>query len=322
MQSNSTEPPFKVVFFPLEFPFAISPMLSITANAIVALSFVFTKKSTNPLFGMVLAVNLMDILFCSPRVLSMVIPPSSTMYCHVFQMVVQFGMQSSMLCSAFFGHAFWIFSQDYKFDRVRQMRKYYFIICTAVPLSIAILAFAFPYLEYDSGGCTLFITRREIFENIRFILFFLTPIVASVTLSIIFYFMAAKNLRRFMKDYDANNLLTLIIYPAIVIVCWMPICITNFFVIAGKTPNKYHVLSIQFIAHLQGLFEAIVYSQSKYWLRTLWNYVCCCCRVNTQEKGESQRRKSTIDMEILDNKGGRSYTEYEMERTKSEFHID
>lgn len=316
----AADPPFRVVFFPLEFPFAISPIISMIANALVLITFVFVKKSANPLHSMIFAVNLMDLLFCLPKVLSMVVLPSSTLYCHVFQTMAQCAMQSSMLCSAFFGHAFWIFSKDYKFDRVRQLRKYYFMICMLVPLLVAICSFIDPYAEYDSEKkCVLHIFRNEVISNLPFLMFFCAPIITSITLSIIFYIMAANNLRRFVRTTNANNLLTLIIYPAIIIVCWMPISITNAVVILGGNPSKYFVLSIQFLAHLQGLFEAIVYSQSKTWLKAAWRFLCCY-----KADPKSQIRPDTqavTDADVFEN-GGRTYSDFEMERSKSDFSIN
>lgn len=321
MLSIDPDPPFKVAFLPLGFPFAFSPILSFIANSIVVISFISLKRFPNPLSSMIFAVNFMDMLYFIPKVVTFFIPPSSPEYCRVFQMISQYAMQSSLLWSSFFGHALMLFTKKYDFNAVRHAQKYYFMVSMLVPLPIAILMFFYSYAGYEDGKCVLTITRYEIAANASYFCLFISPIVLSIIMSLTFYKMSANNLRRFIRENDTNSLLTLLVYPGIIIICWMPVSLLNLTIpLFGTNPSPTLVLALQLLAHLQGFFEAIVYSQSKFWLRQAWDFVCCCCKIApSQKRSESQplvRSDSDRGYSITSN--GRTVTEIDMERHKSE----
>ena len=269
----------------------ITPTLSdISAVTVLFLCFA-TRAFRDPLQIMVIMINFVDVLLYSARISVALIPPASTLHCKILHTFTTFGTQSTVLWGAFFGHGLhMVIKNDLKYS-IRYCLKYYILFATIFPLfmSIGVTMFA-NYVQYsDNFGCYHEIQQGSLdYVSLCCRIF---PMSLAVFLSIYWYSKTIFKVRAAIeREYgDATGIKMLAIFPAILLLCWVPSGVTTVMQALGmKVADSIH-FAVWSLAHLQGFFNALTYGGGvKNVAKKFFMVVCRCdCRDVQALKGST-----------------------------------
>ena len=254
-QSNSTD----ITFFPMEYPFVLAPAVSALASFIVMIVCLCNDPFKTPLGKMLFHINLADFFFCFPKSLTAFILPSSDIFCKLIQLVTQFGLISSAVWGALFGHTLMIFSQRLGTEKLSNCMKYYYIFALILPAILSFLGLVTKYVNYSETEEACIHRVYHSRPDYHYIFFIDIPLLSACFFSVLWYLLAAKQLKKMLSKQETKFLFTLIVYPAILLVCWVPILTTNALIMYGLNVKKGLYVAFQALDHMQGLLDAVVY---------------------------------------------------------------
>ena len=257
--NNTEDDPNHIRFFERRPEYLITPALSAFATLIAILNCLFTKLYNDPLQKMVLFINLADFLYCATYLSSIFITTYTDTYCRITFPVYVFGNQSAMIWAAMFGHGLYTYIKTRKIEKLSSNLKYYMFFAVLLPLLFAASISAFTdYQKSDPQrhACVHKIEGEPDYSSL-FILFL--PLYLYFLLNLIFYAVAIKKLRGLLKEENQGGVLILAMYPAVLILCYVPCGVGYLYSFFGgkvSTPVRNWLYSV---AQLQGFFDAIVY---------------------------------------------------------------
>lgn len=273
-----------VTFLPVEGWYLLAPIISTISTAMVVISCIREKKHKETLGFMVLMINLADLHFCASKLLFSALDWTYGRWsCPIYDGINHFGLLASVIWGAFFGHALLQVARAQRIEVLEKSIKTYKLIGLFVPLVIAgILPFTeyAIYYEADTKLCVHYFTNTDQYpgSNLSYIFLAQVPIGVVCALSLIWYTKAYKQLRSLEVE---GNMITLIFYPAIIIVCWAPILVSGlFFMSLGTVGDHKRLLSaFEAVGQLQGFLDAVIYGGGP----KLFKKLCQCRKRNRKD---------------------------------------
>lgn len=282
------------IFFPADS--IVYPLISSTAILAVLASFYFTKASMkNPLNKMVIAINLADLVFVLTKASASVIEPINDVHCKFLQVSAQSGIISSVFWGAFFGHALYIVAKYYQGDQIAKYMINYVIFGVFVPIGLSFGSIFTDYVVYSAtngGVCVHRLAAGQV--DYDSLIFTIIPIGIGCVLSVMWYFMAFLRIKNLVREGDKANLMMLMVYPGIMLLCWTPILIVSTRTFFGLNSNHTFVSIARALDQLQGLFDAIVYSGLITTLKRGYNRTC-----NKRQNAERELTSSELSADPI-----------------------
>lgn len=278
-----------IVFFPVKDFCLIAPILSTGSTFLVILYCIIKKKYKQPLGSMILLISIADCHFCLTKLIFSMNPHwYSEINCKIFDAINHFGLISSVVWGAAFGHALCHVVRTQMIEILEKKIKIYITLAVVVPLFFSSTIFVVDYISFkpETGECVHLI---QTWYNIGYLFLALIPIAGSCFLSIYWYCTVYKELKGLQVE---GNTLTLIAYPGIIILCWAPVLCTCVAVMwySNKVPTEMNLLLNIFdsLGQLQGFFDAVIYGGGVHKL-------CSCL---------NRKRNSTVSEVLLESNRG------------------
>ena len=225
---------------------------------------ILTKCYTDPLQRMVFFLILVDFLFSLSLLVSLVITPSSSVECKTTIYISVFGRTSSFFWSASFAHALMKIMEANNFTPMEKLMKYYTTFSLSLPAIIALVFVSTPLVVYDPDDkrCGRYVTIGQ-FDYSYFLLSGV-PLLLSCVMSIYFYLRTGWHIKSFLAKESgmARELLVLMVYPATMIVCWLPYLIWNLVYMFIDLDSTLAVIP-KFCLGLHGFLNSLAYGLSK-----------------------------------------------------------
>lgn len=267
-----------VKFFPPGIYFALSCGLSAVASVIVSIACLLTGLHKELLGLMIFAINFADAIFFTVKLFASALQPQGAFACDLALSIGYFGLISSVFWSALFGHALYIVSRSQNYQALPKYSKIYQVFAFGLPLLLALfqLPTNFVIFSSESNACVHRFYQNAV--DYVYLAFIYIPIGGSMVLSIIWYLLAALKFKRMVNTDNSTEIFTLLIYPAILLICWGPIFIKNLLVIFNIQMSAELTFCIQIVSLLQGFFDALVYGVSKRRFKQFCKHVRCLAK--------------------------------------------
>lgn len=251
--------PTEIDFLPYNAPFLIASGLSATATAVMLVTALAKKFYKEPLGLMIIAVNLTDFIYCFTKITATFYHPTSNIGCNIIEAITHFGLMSAAICGALFGHALCQVIIHQGLQILLQCIRIYFTAAILPSFIVSIILVLRNYVRYSSSKdtCVHVIYPGEF--DYDYAIFTTLPLILACVLSVMWYIRASQRLRYFVDRRNIKNLYLLMIYPGIVLVCWMPTLTKNTMIsLGGTVPFVVSRIAIV-LSQLQGFLDAIVY---------------------------------------------------------------
>ena len=248
-----------IIFLPTDWNSSISIIISGLATFTVVVYGFYAKISRDVLGKMVLAVNIADLAFCLIMLSVHVYSGSTGFYCKAIQAMAHCSLLYSLFWGTFFGHAFYTLVKHQTTLVIEKSYRYYMAISSVCSIGLSMATFFTNYSEYDShlDACVHLVQSGEL--DVTLILFSQVPITCVTVMGTYWYIRAAYLLNGDGGNLKVKNPLTLLVYPGIVIVCWLPVNLVSTLIGFGITPSRFVDLFTKNLYELQGFFDAVVY---------------------------------------------------------------
>ena len=275
-----------VKFFPPGIYFAIASALSSVTSSLVSILCLRTGLYKDALGFMIFAINFSDAIFFTVKLFASIFQPQSEGSCDLALSIGYYGLISSVFWSALFGHALYTVSRKQSPYTLPKYTLIYKIVALGLPLALTFLQVPTNLIIYspEAGACVHRFYQNK--ADITYISFMYLPIGGSLLMSIVWYVMAAFKFKKMVNRANSTEMFTLLIYPAILLLCWGPIFIKNFLVVLDIKLSDGLSFAIQITSLLQGFFDALVYGVSKKRYKQICSFLIC-------KKGLPRRRAST-----------------------------
>lgn len=285
----------------------IPPIISSVSTAFVIIVSLSFKLHKSPLGIMILGINFSDFVYAFTKSIGPFIPVESNAPCMILVFVGNISLRASILWGALFGHALLITITHHGLHILRMKIKWYLFFSIMIPFALSIPYLFLSYVRYDeSAGICIIISEAVL----NFVLLKTTPIILGIFLSMYWYIRAARNLAQIMAIKSKGQLLTLLVFPMIELICWLPAITTQLIQkLDGPSESYPNALSktLQSFAYLQGFFDAMVYGRSVNMLGMIWQK----CRRGSSDNGD----RGILSLEKLE----QSKTESFMQRIDISF---
>ena len=248
-----------IVFFPAQSLIAPSPTL--IANSIVAARFILLKAYSVPVGKLIFALNLMNLCYCSTKLSVHLLPPQTEISCRLFEVAACFGAVSSMILGACFGHSLYMLTRYRSLEASAKYVTHYPFIGIIGSATLAICTYLTPLVQMSvaADGSLHCVHRIYVGKpDYTFIIFVDMPVVIAIVLSVIWYSFSVARLRN-LFDTSYKYIWVLLIYPAMLVICWLPLLIEALLASYGITISSGLATVLKAFDKLQGFINAIVY---------------------------------------------------------------
>ena len=251
--------PIEITFWHVSPSQSIPIILSLVSTFLVLALALYFKMLQEPFGKMVFIVNFMDFVFACCKLSVFFYSPPNTDYCKILQALSQTSLLSSIIWSMFFSHVFFLVVKYQRKDVCMASFKCYTGISIVFGGGLGISTAFTDFVNYspDQGTCVHQIWPGKI--DITFIVFAVLPIGLCCITGIIFYVLAALVLKKYDAVLQTNRLFLLLIYPAIIFVCWVPPLTINVLESFGISQSQDLGVKVRHLAMLQGFFNALAY---------------------------------------------------------------
>ena len=248
-----------IIFLPTDWASAISLLISSLATTLVVIYGVHNKIYKHVLGKMVLIVNAADLAFCLIYLSVRFLAPANDMQCKIVQAFAHSTLIFSLLWGTFFGHSLYIMSKYQNLSALQKSYKDYIRISVVFSLGLGIATIFTNYTQFSATekSCVHLVRAHE--TDVTLIIFSQIPISVVCLLGVFWYISAGLMLKKGTGLTRINNILTLLIYPGIVIICWLPVNIVTVCLTAGVTISRGVDGVTKNLYQLQGLFDAMGY---------------------------------------------------------------
>lgn len=250
---------FDLIYISFDVDSSISGFLSLGATALLVVLGFYYKIYQNMLGKMVLIVNTADFICILLKLFGFILKPTNDAYCRSVLSISQVAMIMSFIWGVFFAHTLYKSVEQQSVQSVQQIYKYYWIISSMVAIALGFGVLFTNYVFYNENLKTC--VHRVYFRRFDPTMTFLTiiPTFVLCILCIIWYALGAKNMKKLIPDIRRRDLLPLLLYPAIVIICYFPCLITNTLIIFEILPSERISIVLRNIIHLHGFFNVLAY---------------------------------------------------------------
>lgn len=268
-----------VPFYPNDTYTMICTTVSLISAVLVLIMILVTKINREPVGSMVTSILLVDIVYCSAKAIDFLTPShkKTNFECQVVEIFAHFGVTASFFWSAFFGHALLLISKTHNIDSVSNVLKYYIGISTGTGVLFAAVTPLFDFVTlYDNGIDEAYCSHKIQAGRVdwSYIILADVPLVVCCLFSIYWYVRTWSLIKNWITGGNAKVMLILTLFPAILLICWIPALILNTITIFGGQPHQSIFVLVQAIGNLQGFFDALAYGGSRKAIRDL---LCCKC---------------------------------------------
>lgn len=289
----------EIILFPAQALWA--PILSIAATLAVIILCILQRSYNDFLGTMIMLLNFSDLIFCTAKVLGSIFIPTTDLGCKLFQMVSSAGLVSSVIITALFGHTLWVVSCSGDAELAKRNLKKYIYVGIVFPSVLAVAAVFTNFIQSEikdgSNICVHRVHKGDL--DFTHLLFTTIPIISSLILSLIWYLLAALKLKNLLVEGKIQNLIVLIIYPAILWVCWAPYIIMSFFVMFGQSISLGVMTVCRALDQLQGFFDAIVFwPGTRKIVRELYKRACICNKQKRRASSAAIEEATDDDLEF------------------------
>lgn len=240
----------------------IPPIISSIATAfviIVALSF---KLHKSPVGIMILGINLSDFIYALIKSTGAFLPVNSDDSCKILVFLGNISFRASLLWGVFFGHAFFMTIRNKGTHILQGLVKWYVILSVSIPFVLSLINWFAAYVTYDKESASC-VTRPE--HPLNYGLLKVGPVFLGFILSLYWYIQGARHITMPMIQKNVRELLILLMFPMIVLVCWLPTNTVQMIQhVEGFARSEQASFGkfLQAFAYLHGFFDALVYGRS------------------------------------------------------------
>ena len=252
----------------------IAANLSTFSCALILLTFIKRETKNSYWEKMSFYLLLGDFIFFLPKVINGLPIPKSGPFCKVAIMMVEAGGNSAFFWAPVFAHALYILAKHKSVALIEKYWIHYFSFAVVLPIIFGI-AIIFPdYVQYDSKDdkCVHYTYEGEV--DVGYIVFAHLPTYMAILPCIFYYVLAGRYLRKQLSEEKRAEIFVIGLFPAVLLVCWIPIL--TFYMIKdfGGSPPDGLELVFQTLANSNGFFDALVYGGTFKFLRTLFVQSC------------------------------------------------
>mgnify|MGYP000892793764 FL=1 len=249
---------FVAIFSTNPYPLAAAA-ISIVAALLALLVIMSSRHYKEPLGKMIFWLLLGDLFFYLPKVVLGFPYEKSDFICSLGIIPSKFGMSMAFFWSTAFAHAFYSAIRHDDAGVIHKNMKYYVIINTTLSISQAVAAGLTDFIQFDedSKGCVHFLNEGAI----DYLMIFLgqLPLGGVCLLSIIWYLLGLWLLRKRFPFANRRDLLSILLYPTILLVCWLPVMGLSLSTSFGVVFEKNILIYAEILGNLQGFFDALAY---------------------------------------------------------------
>lgn len=262
----------------------VSISLSSFATFLVLILVTKTKLYKEPFGFMVFWVIFTDFLMSFPRLVAAVFPPQNELTCRILLSITHFGLISSLFWSSFFGHALLTFLKTEDVNAVSKVKKYYIFFAVFCVLLHSAVVLITDYIQYSDklNTCVHHKIKGELDMQVMF--FTTAPMAITFALSLFWYLLAAFKIRSVMRKGHGSQILKIMLYPAILFICWTPYSVANLMVDFGLEISCVLVKLARSIGPLQGFLDCVIFGSSRRFFREVKCKSLCNCLKRKEKK--------------------------------------
>lgn len=267
----------------------LSAAISVVASLIMVTASLCTKQYKDHLAKMAILMLIGDIIFFIPKVVAGQSFEKSETFCRTAAFFIEFGGNSAFFWAPAFAHALYSVAKNERIDILQKNFVYYLLFAVAFPLPYALYAAIFCSIDYNRETEQCFhISINGVFDY-QYAFVAIVPFFIASVPTIFYYVKASRHLRKYIRGAAYyKDILTLFLYPAILLVCWTPILTVSILWSIGYKPATELFIIFEALANLQGLFDALAYGSSKKFFKK------CLKSVNCRKRKIQPRKKTPI----------------------------
>lgn len=284
-----------IPFFPSDTLLLICPFLSFIACLAALIASLSLRLYKDSMGVMSLYIIIADLCFEFPKLIACFGYEKSFHFCNIMLAFSHFGMVSSFFWAAFFAHLLFRVAKTHNVHVSKKYMTLYVVCAVVLPILHTIASMFTDYVEYNptTRSCIHTMTVGQV--DYGYVFYTQLPLVMAILMSLYWYVGTILQLRHVFEKGHDFDLLTLILYPAILIICWTPATIASTMAFFGIRPNPSLVAVFQGLVQLQGFFDALVYGRSKSLFRFIW--LCCRKRRSIDQRISQSSEQDSIDTE-------------------------
>lgn len=249
----------------------IMDILSIVGCAFNLIITIILRASDYSLGKMVVQLCIMDLLYNGISIIQFA-PIYSEIICQMMSFGAFFGYAGSLACTCCFAHALYM-SVKHRADIIDQYYKRYTYIGIIAGIIGGLLSVAIQYngIEESTGLCWHYSRDTDIYRISGMI------IILPVTVSLLYCFTCYIPVMSKLKEINKRNNLELLLYPLILIVCYLPIMYKAVLLAFNAHVALSLGLNILFnvLFNAQGFLNAFAYGLSQ---RIITGLKAKCCK--------------------------------------------
>lgn len=251
---------FDLIFLPLEATSSITGFISFVATGLFVILGFYYKIYQRVLGKLVLIVNLADFVFIFARPLSYIYKPTDDLYCRLIIAISHAALMTSFTWGVFFAHTLYETVKQQNIHPFSRFFKYYCIISVIISTALGAGVLLSDYVFYSEGEAKTCVHRvyfRKFDPTMTFLM--TIPTLVLCALCIMWYILGANNMRKLFPNFQHREVIPLLLYPAIVIVCYFPALITHILIIYEIKPGEGVETFLQNLFQLHGFFNVLAY---------------------------------------------------------------
>lgn len=279
---------FDSIIFCTDLQYIIPSLLSAISTGTVLIASIIGKFWKRPLSSMIFGIILADFIYSMATISVLVQFPESNKGCLVRHSINIFGITFSASWAVLFGHGFYNVLKHKSTGVLSKYLRYYTPISLVLPvISSSCVFLAKNILLREPGVC---VYRLYLGELDWFVLIHLQlPFATTITLCIAFYILSLAQLRKIVIEGKVTEGLTLMMYPAILIVCWGPLLSMQAMAELGMKTSDGLAKTLRVLSHLMGFFDALVYGEGakgplRACLKSCRRKACPCLRRSKKQR--------------------------------------
>lgn len=270
-----------IIIMPL-FPIHTGPVICAALSAIACLLMLLTACFSGlhkEVFGkMACWILLGDLFFFIPKIIAGFSYEKTLLFCKFMGFSTEIGRTSSFFWAAMFAHAFSLVLKYQDPNIVGEFMGAYNLFANLGGALFAFTSVLTPLVLLDSDklACVHEVYKGEV--DYLYIIFADGPLIIGCGLTIWWYIVAIFRLRRFLSRDLSRDEISLMLYPLIMLICWLPNLVVNVMTFFDFEPSDELLITLEAVAHMQGLLDALVYGGSKKMLRQIKKGPCACIK--------------------------------------------
>lgn len=250
---------FDLIFVTLDPESSITGFMSLTATALLITIGFYFKIQRQVLGKMVLIVNMADFVFILTKAIAFLFHPTNDLYCRISTMISHVALMMSFTWGVFFANLLYETSKLCSIDSIPIRFRNYSIISAIISIVLGLGVLFSNYVIYSAElkTCVHRVYFREFDATMTF--FAIIPTFVLSSMCVFWYVNGGLNIKRFNPKLNNKPLLTLMLYPAVVIVCYFPGLVTNILIIFEHIPNETVGVILRNLFQLHGVLNALAY---------------------------------------------------------------